>query len=379
MRLKYNRKESTMNRRKALAVLTSALSFSPVRSPPSHAAEVSLHKITDGLDHPWSIAFLPDGSALVSERTGQLRHLSMSGALSPPITGVPQVYAEGQGGLLDVMPDPDFAKNRMIYFSFAEPFEDGNCTSVGRGKLDENIRTLTDVKVIFRQNVIYNGTNHFGSRLVFDRSGMLFVTTGDRYYLRDEAQNPASHLGKVIRITPNGGAADGNPKLEGWAPEVWSIGHRNVQGAALHPDTGQLWTAEHGARGGDEINTPRPGKNYGWPVITYGRDYSGLKIGEGTTKAGMEQPLHYWDPSIAPAGIAFYTGDKYEGWRGNLFVCALAGQHVARLTLDGERVVAEEKLFQDFSRFRDIAQGPDGYLYVVTDNAAPDGGVYKLE
>jgi aldose sugar dehydrogenase len=374
-----------MNRRKAFAVLTSVVGLSLLRPVPAQAAAVKLRKIADGLDHPWSIAFLPDGSALVSERKGQIRHLSMSGALSPPIAGAPKVFAkgwlfaEGQGGLLDLALDPNFKQNRMVYFSFSEPFENGNCTSVGRGKLDENIRTLTDVKVIFRQNMIYDGTNHFGSRLVFDKSGMLFVTTGDRYYLRDEAQNPASHVGKIIRITPNGGAADGNPKREGWAPEVWSIGHRNVQGAALHPETGQLWTAEHGARGGDEINTPRPGKNYGWPVITYGRDYSGAKIGEGTAKDGMEQPLHYWDPSIAPAGIAFYTGDRYEGWRGSLFVCALAGQHVARLTLDGERVEKEEKLFEDVARFRDIAQGPDGYLYVVTDSEEPDGGVFRLE
>jgi aldose sugar dehydrogenase len=368
-----------VNRRDVLAVLTTISSLPLAGPSPAWAADIGLRKIADGLDHPWSIAFLPDGSALVTERKGQLRHVRMNGDVSSPILGLPIVDARGQGGLLDVVLDPHFVSNRLIYFSFAEPLDGGSCTSVGKGNLDQNVSMLSNVKIIFRQNKVFDGSNHFGSRLVFDKSGMLFVTTGDRYYLRDEAQNPASDIGKIIRISPEGGAAEGNPKLQGWAPEVWSIGHRNVQGAALHPVTGQLWTAEHGARGGDEINTPRAGKNYGWPVITFGRDYSGERIGEGSVKDGMEQPIYYWDPSIAPSGMAFYTGERYQGWQGNLFVCALAGRHVARLTLDGERVVGEEKLFQDFARFRDMAQGPDGKLYVVTDSGAPDGGVYCLE
>jgi aldose sugar dehydrogenase len=226
--------------------------------------------------------------------------------------------------------------------------------------------------------MLSGGTHHFGSRLVFDRDGHLFVTTGDRNRLRAESQNPANHIGKVLRITTDGAAAPGNPVLEGWAPEVWSIGHRNVQGATLHPETGQLWTAEHGAKGGDEINIPGAGKNYGWPVITYGRDYSGAAIGEGVEKAGMEQPLHYWDPSIAPSGMRFYTGDKYADWKGSLFVGALAGEHLARLTLAGGKVTAEEKLFEGIGRIRDVVQSPDGYLYVLIDAGEPAGALLRV-
>jgi aldose sugar dehydrogenase len=213
---------------------------------------------------------------------------------------------------------------------------------------------------------------------VFDGEGYLFVTTGDRCSLPEEAQNGASHLGKILRITGDGAPAPGNPQRADWAPEVWSIGHRNVQGAALHPGTGQLWTAEHGAKGGDEINMLKAGRNYGWPVITYGRDYSGLKIGEGTAKDGMEQPLHYWDPSIAPAGMAFCSGEIYPGWKGSLFVGALAGEHLNRLSLDGTTVVASEKLFEGLGRIRDVIQGPSGHLYVMTDEAAPNGAIYQI-
>jgi aldose sugar dehydrogenase len=279
---------------------------------------------------------------------------------------------------LGIAIDPEFNSNRQIFVSFAEKREGGNVTAVFRARINNANTALEEGKTIFRQSLAAESGRHFGSRLVFDRDGHLFVTTGDRGFLSDEAQNPASHIGKVLRITRDGAAAPGNPNLPGWAPEVWSIGHRNLQGATLHPETGQLWTVEHGARGGDEINTPHAGKNHGWPVITYGRDYSGAKIGVGTAKDGMEQPVHYWDPSIAPSGMTFYTGDAYPAWKGNLFVGALAGAHLARLTIANGKVTSEEKLFQDFARFRDVVQGPDGRLFVLTDEATPDGGLYVI-
>jgi glucose/arabinose dehydrogenase len=328
------------------------------------------------------LAFLPDGRMLVTERPGRLRLIAPSKAfaerVSRPIAGVPKVDARGQGGLLDVAVDPDFTKTHFIYLSYAEPRGGGrNATSVARGRLNEAGTRLENVTVIFRQQPAYRSTSHFGSRLVFDRTGMLYVTTGERYGARRQAQNPANHLGKIIRIRPEGGAAPGNPQKPGWAVEIWSIGHRNVQGAALHPKTGELWTAEHGAAGGDEINIPRKGRNYGWPVITYGRDYSGAKIGIGTHKRGMEQPVYYWDPSIAPSGMAFYTGDKFPAWTGNAFIGALAGQLLTRVVLSGEKVVHEERMLQGLhARIRDVRQGPDGFLYLLTD--ATDGRVVRL-
>ena len=289
------------------------------------------------------------------------------------IDGVPKVSAIGQGGLLDVALAPDFAETREIYLSFAEPRDGGtNGTSVARGKLEltDTGGRLTDVTVIFRQQPSYASNHHFGSRIVFTNDGTFFLTVGERYVLRDEAQNPANHLGKIMRLTRDGKPAPDNPRLPGWDAAIWSIGHRNVQGAALNPATGELWTAEHGARGGDEVNIPRKGRNYGWPVITYGRDYSGAKIGEGTAKAGMEQPIYYWDPSIAPSGAAFYTGDLFPTWKGNMLVGALAGQHLARLVLDGERVVGEEKLLTDLDfRIRDVRVGPDGAVWLLVDQS----------
>ena len=286
--------------------------------------------------------------------------------------------ARGQGGLLGIALDPGFAQNRLVYLSFSEPRSGGNGTSVVRGRLNEQGTALTAVEVIFRQMPTINSNLHFGSRLVFDRTGALFVTVGDRYSQRDQAQNPANHLGKVIRIRPDGATPADNPKKEGWAPEIWSIGHRNVQGAALHPDTWQLWTAEHAARGGDEVNTPRAGLNYGWPVITYGVDYSGAKIGEGTSKPGMEQPLFYWDPSIAPSGAAFHTGAAWPAWKNSLFVGALAGQMLVRLSTEGGKVTGEERLLTDIgARIRDVVQGPDGFLYLLSDDA--DGKVLRVK
>ena len=352
------------------------------RTYATSAGPVVVEAVATGLEHPWGVAFLPDGRFLVTERPGRLRVIEVDGRLSEPLAGVPRVAAVGQGGLLDVTLDPSFTANRLIYLSFAEPRTDGkkgaNGTSVARARLNAANTALEDVTVIFRQLPSYNSQLHFGSRLVFDRSGNIFVTVGDRYVLRDEAQNPANHLGKVMRITPQGGAPADNPKPKGWLPDIWSIGHRNVQGAALHPVTGKLWTAEHGAQGGDEINVVEAGRNYGWPVITYGRDYSGAKIGIGTAKEGMEQPIHYWDPSMAPSGMTFYTADRFPTWRSSVFVGALAGQHIARLTIDGEKVVAEEKLFAGIARIRDVRQGPDGYIYALTDEPRPDGRLLRI-
>jgi glucose/arabinose dehydrogenase len=347
--------------------------------PGASPSPVTLVPVARGLDHPWGLAFLPDGSALVTERPGRLRRVTLAdGGLGEPIQGTPAVDATGQGGLLGIALAPDFASSRQVFLAFARATDGGNATAVYRGRLSEDFTRLDDGTIIFTQNRSANSGHHFGARLVFDRDGLLFVTTGDRNVLRDEVQNPAAHIGKVLRITRDGAPAPGNPALPGWAPEVWSLGHRNLQGATLHPETGALWTVEHGARGGDEVNTPQAGKNYGWPVISFGREYSMLAIGDGTVKDGMEQPVHYWDPSIAPSGMTFVTSDTYPGWRGNLLVGALAGQHIARLVLDGGRVVAEERLFEGSARFRDVVQGPDGRMYVLTDDGAPDGALMVI-
>jgi glucose/arabinose dehydrogenase len=331
------------------------------------AGRVRLTTIAGGLEHPWAVAFLPGGGMLVTERPGRLRPIGADGRVGPPIAGVPRVFASGQGGLLDVALDPEFAANRLVYLSYAEPGDAGAGTAVARGRLGEG--RLEEVGVIFRQQPKVEGGSHFGSRLVFAPGGMLFVTLGERTQ-RDRAQSLADHLGTVVRIAPDGSVPKDNPFV-GRAdalPEIWSYGHRNVQGAALHPETGRLWTVEHGPRGGDEVNVPAAGRNHGWPVIGYGRHYSMAKIGEGTAKAGMEQPVHYWDPSIATSGMAFYTGDAMPGWRGSLFVGGLTARQVSRLELSGERVVREERLFADFGRrIRDVRQGPDGKLYLLTD------------
>ena len=336
-------------------------------------AGLKVDTVARGLANPWALQFLPDGRMLVTERPGRLRIVGKDGKLSAPIAGVPKVFASGQGGLLDLALSPDFARSGLVFLSFAEPREgSANGTSLARARLvlDGGGARLEDTSVIFRQNPSYASPNHFGSRIVFNSDGSLFLTMGDRYFARDQAQNPGNHLGKVLRLLPDGKPFAGNPNLPGWRPEIWSIGHRNVQGAALNPATGKLWTIEHGARGGDEINVPQAGKNYGWPVITYGRDYSGAKIGEGTAKDGMEQPIYYWDPSIAPSGATFYTADLVPEWKGNLFVGALAGQALHRLVLNGERVVGEESLLTDLGqRIRDVRQGPDGAVWVLTDDS----------
>lgn len=340
-----------------------------------------------GLSHPWGLAFLPgfeqDGRMLVTERDGRMRIVSARGELGPPLVGLPRVDARGQGGLLDVVLDPKFEQTRWVYWSYSEPGEGGNGTAVARGRLEANglQGRLADVQVVFRQVPKFASNAHFGSRLVFARDGRLFVTLGDRFTRRDDAQTLDNHHGKVVRIEPDGRVPADNPFAgrAGARPEIWSYGHRNVQGAALHPQTGELWTHEHGPQGGDELNLTEAGRNYGWPVITYGGEYgSGAKIGEGTAKPGMEQPAVHWAPSIATSGMAFLTSDRYPGWKGDLFVGALRSQQLVRLRLDGRRVVQQERLLQDLSeRIRDVRQGPDGWLYLLTDSS--DGRVIRLQ
>ncbi len=338
---------------------------------PSGETPVTITTIAGDLAHPWSLAFLPDGRMLVTERPGRLRYIDADGRVSDPVAGVPAVHAERQGGLLDVALDPDFAANATIYLSFAEAGPDGtNGTAVARARLDG--MRLEDVAVIFRQQPKIASGYHFGSRLVFGRDGNLFVTLGERNSQRDSAQDLGTDLGKVVRITRDGGVPADNPfvgRADARA-EIWSYGHRNVQGAALNPDTGELWTHEHGPRGGDEINVTRAGRNYGWPVITYGREYHGPAIGEGTAKEGMEQPLHYWVPSIAPSGMCFHSGHGYPAWKGQLFVGALAAKQLVRLELDGAGSVRHEERIAIGERVRDVREGPDGALYLLTDEDA---------
>ena len=348
----------------------------------AHVCAQSLEPVVvaKGLDHPWGLAFLPDGRLLVTERPGRMRIVERDGRLSAPLAGVPPVVAAGQGGLLDVALHPQFAQNQLVFWSFSEAGEGGAGTAVARGKLSGN--ALADVQVIFRQMPkVSGGNNHFGSRLVWSRDGKLFVGLGDRFTRKDDAQTLDNHMGKVVRIDADGKAPAHNPFVQraGAKPEIWSYGHRNIQGAALHPGTGELWTVEHGPQGGDELNVPAAGANHGWPVITYGRNYgTGTRIGEGTERADVAPPLRYWIPSIAPSGMAFLTSDRSPGWRGNLFVGALRGNHLVRLELDGRKVVKEEQLLTERSeRIRDVRQGPDGWLYVLTDS--PDGQVWRLE
>jgi glucose/arabinose dehydrogenase len=332
-----------------------------------------------GLDRPWGLAFLPDGRALVTEKPGRLRYVGTDGKLSEPLTGVPKVDDGGQGGLLGVAIDPQFATNRLVYLAFSEPGDGGTAgTAVAKGRLGD--RGLEDVQVIYRQVPKVRSGNHYGARLVFDRDGMLFITQGDRFNQRPLVQDLSTDVGKIVRITTDGGVPPDNPFVNqsGARPEIWSYGHRNAQGAALHPETGKLWTVEHGAQGGDELNRPEAGKNYGWPVITYGIDYSGAKIGEGTAKEGMEQPVHYWDPSIAPSGLLIYTGDAFPDWKGDYFTGSLKFGRLVRLELEGDKVVKEERyLGERGARIRDVVQGPEGFIYLLTD--ADPGSVLRLE
>jgi glucose/arabinose dehydrogenase len=347
------------------------------------AGSPSVVTVAKGLVDPWGLAFLPDGRMLVTEKAGRMRIVGRDGNLSAPLEGLPAIAAAGQCGLLDVVTDPRFADNQRIFFTFAEPGQGGNSTAVGSARLVND--QLREVKTIFSQRPKMESRHHCGSRIVFDRQGHLWVGLGDRFGGKDEAQNPANHIGKVIRITADGAAPADNPlrAQAGAAPEVWSLGHRNIQGAVAHPATGELWTTEHGPQGGDEINVAEPGRNYGWPVVTYGRNYGiGTRIGEEGPKAGMEQPLRHWVPtSVAPSGLAFLSSDRYAekhpSWKGSLFMGTLRGQTLWRFSLDGRRITAEQKLLEGQGlRIRDVRQGPDGWIYLLAE--APQGQILRL-
>jgi glucose/arabinose dehydrogenase len=334
--------------------------------------------LAQGLDQPWGLAFLPGGRMLVTEKAGRLRIVHDRKLEPKPIAGVPQVTVHGQGGLMDVALHPRFAETGWVYLSYAARGADGVGTEVARGKLAGN--QLESLEVVFRQQPKGNTGRHFGSRLVFDRAGFLYITLGDRGEM-ERAQKPGDHAGSVIRLHDDGRIPSDNPFVgkPGWKPEKYTLGNRNMQGAALHPQTGALWTHEHGPQGGDEINVIRGGVNYGWPVITYGVEYGiGTKIGEGISRPGMAQPIHHWVPSIAPSGMAFYTGARFPRWKGDLFVGALRDQLLVRLRLDGDKVVTEERLLRGvLGRIRDVRDGPDGYLYLLTD--ASNGVIARLE
>ena len=369
-----------MRRRAATLLCALAFAAGGAQAQVVRSAEHAFHVVTvaEGLDHPWAVAFLPDGRMLVTERAGRMR-LIRDGKVEPaPLGGLPPVTPHGQGGLMDVALHPAFRKNGLVYWSFAARGADGVGTEVARGRLAGN--RFENVEVIFRQSPKGTSGRHFGSRLVFDRAGYLYVTLGDRGEM-ERAQRPDDHAGSVIRLHDDGSVPKDNPfaARPGWKPEKFTLGNRNIQGAALHPATGMLWTHEHGPQGGDEVNVIRAGVNYGWPVITYGVNYgTGTRIGEGTHKAGMAQPLHKWVPSIAPSGMAFYTGDRFARWRNDLFVGALRDAMLVRLRLEGERVVREERLLQGtLGRIRDVRSAPDGYLYLLTD--AANGVLARLE
>ena len=358
-------------------LLALAAAPSVAQSQPSPKAQT----VASGLQNPWAVAFLPDGRFLVTERPGRLRVVNADGQVQPAVQGLPEVAAGGQGGLLDVITDSAFASNRTIYFCFSEPGKGTtNSTALARARLSQDAKRLEDVKVIFSQQPKFSSTAHFGCRIVERPDGTLFLTLGDRFSRRDDAQTLDNHHGKVVRVGKDGAIPKDNPFVgkAGALPEIWSYGHRNSQGATLAPD-GSLWTHEHGARGGDEINRPQAGKNYGWPQVSFGVNYDGSKIGSGDSAApGLEPPLHHWTPSIAPSGMAFLTSDRYgAGWKGNLFVGSLKFEYLDRIELKDGKVVAEHKLLEDVGqRIRDVRQGPDGLLYVVTDS--PSGRLIRL-
>lgn len=336
--------------------------------------------LNESLKSPWGVTSLPDGRLLITEKAGTMRIATRDGKLSEPITGLPKVNSDGQGGLLGVRVDPDFTSNRMVYWSFSENLPEGNLTAIGKGKLAADEKTIEGATVIYRAIPAYKGTLHYGGRILIAPDGNLIISTGERSdkVTRPLSQSVNTALGKVIRITKDGKPAPGNP-FAGQAdalPELYSYGHRNPQGLAFHPVTGDIWEGEFGPRGGDEINRVQPGKNYGWPVITYGVEYSGAKIGEVIQqKEGMEQPVYFWDPSVSPSGMTFYTGTAIPEWKNNLFVGALSGMHIARLVIENNKVVGEERLLSGESqRFRDVTQGTDGALYAVTDQ----GRLYRI-
>jgi glucose/arabinose dehydrogenase len=336
---------------------------------------IKVETVAKGLEYPWSLAFLPDGRMLVTEKPGRLRIVGKDRTLSEPLKGVPEVFYQGQGGLLGVALDPNFASNQLVYLAYSEPGEDDTAgTAVARGKLGDG--SLENVEVIFRQKPKVDGGNHFGGRLVFAPDGKLFVTLGERFKF-DPAQDLASDLGKIVRINPDGSVPDDNPFVgqEGKLPEIWSYGHRNVQGAAIHPETGKLWENEFGPRGGDELNIPEAGKNYGWPVVSWGKHYNGQAIPKPPTHPEFADAIYHWNPVISPSGMTFYTADAIPGWKGNLLIGGLSSEAIVRLTLDGKKVTGEERIPLDV-RIRDVAQGPDGAVYALTDE--DDGEVLRL-
>ncbi|MBO3270650.1 PQQ-dependent sugar dehydrogenase [Hymenobacter defluvii] len=348
-----------------------------VTTTASYRADV----ITSSLTSPWGITGLPDGRVLVTEKAGRMRIVTASGTVSEPITGIPAVNPAGQGGLMGVCLDPAFATNRMVYWSFSEARPGGNVTAIAKGKLATDERTIEGATVIYRAEPAYAGTLHYGGRVVFDRTGNLLVSTGERSDLvtRPQAQLVTSALGKIIRITKDGQPAPGNPVFAqaGALPELYSIGHRNPQGLAVHPVTGEVWQSEHGPRGGDEINRLQAGANYGWPTITYGIEYSGQPIGSSIQQQeGLQQPVYYWDPVVSPSGMTFYSGNRIAEWQNNLFIGSLSGMHIVRLVIDNNRVVGEERLLaSEEQRFRAITQGSDGALYAITDQ----GRLYRID
>lgn len=366
-----------------LITATAPVLAAPPQEMKSEQGTLEVWQVAKGLEHPWALAFLPDRRGmLVTERPGNLRVVDYDGKLSAPINGVPKVWAKGQGGLLDVVLSPDFKQDRTVYLSYAEGGGAGDKagTAIGRGQLSEDLKTLKDFKVIFRQEPKLSVGNHFGSRLVFDRDGYLFITLGENND-RPTAQDLDKLQGKVVRIYPDGKVPDDNPFVgqSGVRPEIWSYGQRNPQGAALNPWTGVLWENEHGPRGGDEINIIERGKNYGWPLATHGINYSGQPIpeAEGKTAEGAVAPHHVWEKSPGLSGMAFYDADRFKAWQHNVFIGALVSQELIRLQVDGDKVVHEERLLGELNkRIRDVRQGPDGYLYVLTD--ADDGGLYKV-
>lgn len=360
-----------------LLALFSLVVYGDFKTDQPAASTLDVKKIAHGLEQPWALAFLPDGRMLVTEKPGRMRIVTADGKLSAPLAGVPKVAYKGQGGLLDVVLDPQFAKTHRIYFSYSEPrADDANGTTVAYAELAEN--SIENLKIIFQQQPAMKSDKHFGSRLAFAPDGNLFITAGERFFGMQRAQTLDNDLGKVIRVTREGAVPSDNPFVgrKDARAELWSYGHRNLQGAAINPWSGKLWTHEHGPQGGDEINIPLPGRNYGWPVITYGEQYGGGKIGEGIThKDGMEQPIHYWVPSIAPSGMAFYNATRFPQWQGNLFVGSLKFGQLVRLQLDGEKVVSEQR-WDIGRRVRDVRLGPDGYLYLLTDES--DGQILRV-
>ncbi len=357
-----------------LLTLLIAVQAVQARTIETRSGPVRVETVAEGLEHPWGLAFLPDGRMLVTERPGRLRIASPDGALSEPISGLPPVFSRGQGGLLDVALDPDFKSNRLVYFSFAEPGRGGASTAVARGRLEG--KELKSVEVIFRQEPKVRGRSHFGSRLVFSPEGKLFVTMGERFKF-DPAQDLSNHLGNIVRIQPDGSVPQDNPFVgrPGARSEIWSYGHRNVQAAAIHPETGELWEIEHGPRGGDELNIAKAGRNFGWPLVSWGRHYDGRDIPDPPTRPDLAQSIYQWTPVIAPSGMTFYTGDRFPEWRGNILVGGLVAEAIVRLRQDAQTATEEERIGLG-ARVRDVVQGPNGAIYALTDE--DDGKILRL-